>query len=242
MTSIIITPAIHAPLIDACDAVMIDSSDIPATVATYTAATAGEKTKIRNAVQNGMHDAVRAGDFGAAKVWSDIMEMIKSVRPEKVDVDVNRVVADRIIALRYAAHRLVMGDVTPDGIDAEKIDTDAVSAMVAEWEKVADPDAVSDDIAAMGNRMATQKITRATERGSIESHIETAFADLKVGATLTVAQIKTRSGAASGGAIAARLWPTPKKDGTARACTLDLVALGVALADVDGVRAVKKIR
>lgn len=206
----------------------------------YSSATAGDKTKIRNAVTAAMHEAVRAGDFGAAKAWSDVAEAIKTAKPVVTETDVNRVVADRIIALRHAAHRLTMGDVTPDGIDATKVDTDTVAAMVAEWTDAADLDAVTDEVAAAAVKVATAKITRTTVRGSIESHIEAAFDGMPVGTVLTVAQIKTRSGAASGGAITARLWPAGDKE-----VTLDLVALGVELTTMDGTptgtRAVRKV-
>lgn len=218
------------------ESITIDANDIDATVESYRNATAGEKTKIRNAVTAAMGDAVRAMDIDTARLWSAVGDALAAARPAPVAVDMNRVIADRIIALRYAAHRLTMGDVTPDGIESDSVDYDAVRAMIAEFESAGDPDAVSNDVATAGDRIATTKITRSTVRGSIESHIESAFAELPVGSELTVAQIRTRSGAASDGAIAARVWPRNGKEST-----LDFTALGVEPCMIDGVRGMRKI-
>lgn len=225
------------------ESILIDTGNVDATVARYADATAGVKTKIRNAVTGAMMDAVRSADIAGAQKWSAVSDAFAASRPVAEPIDNEKVIADRIIALRYAAHRLLMGDVAPDGIDVATIDNAKVSAYIADWEKSGDPDAVTNDVATAGNRIATQKITRTTVRGSIESHIETAFAGMPVGTVLTVAQIRTKSGAASDGAIAARVWPmADKKTGAARASTLDFTALGVAATvNADGHRAIEKV-
>lgn len=210
-------------------------------LAVYATASTGDKTKIRNAITSGMMAAVTKADITLAQAYAAIGDALKSAAATpKADTDPNRVVADRIIALLYAAHRLAMGDVTPAGMDADKIDTDAVATMVKSYTD-GDRDAVTNDQAAVGNKLAATKITRATERGDVETHLATAFDGMPVGTKLTVRQVQTRSGAASGGAIAARLWPANGADGKARATTIDLVAMGLSLTTIDGTRAIEKV-
>jgi len=226
------------------DSITVDGSDIESAVATYGAATVGEKTKIRNAVQSAIQSAVRALDLPAAQMWTAVADAVAAVATKPtVSVDFNRVIADRVMALRYAAWALESGAVLPDGIDRDDIDFSTVLEMTGEYDDIHESDTVSDNVADAGRRIAGTKITRATERGSIESHIVNAFADLPVGTRLTVAQVRTRSGAASDGAIAARVWPVKKIDGksTPVASTLDFHALGVRPCDIDGVRGLEKV-
>jgi hypothetical protein len=221
--------------------ILLDALAVDATVTAYGEATPGDKTKIRNAVTAGMRDSIKAMDLVAAQAWSALSDAIAAAgtkTPEKVDA--NRVVADRALALMYAAHRLIMGDTVPDGIEADDVNTDTVQAMIDEWRAQADPDAVTNEVAEAGRKIARTKITRSTVRGSVEAHIETAFDGLPSGTTLTVAQIRTRSGAASDGAIAARVWPVDAKTKTAKTSTLDFVALGVTPCEINGVRGLRK--
>lgn len=218
------------------------TTDPESAVEAYGNASTGVKTKIRNAVTSAMKDAIGNMDLPTAQLWVAVTNAIEAQATKKATpvTDWNRTMADRILALRYAAHRLEMGDVTPDGFGGE-VDLDAVRAMIDEFNNQGDPDAVSNEVAEAGNKLAGTKITRSVVRGSVEAHLETAFAELPVGSKLTVAQVRTRSGAASDGAIAARLWPTPNAKGEARVTTIDLVGMGLALTDIDGTRAVEKV-
>ena len=216
--------------------IMIDYTDIDGAVATYAAATTGEKTKIRYAVDNAMKSAMRVPDMDAATAWVSVSDAIAAAGVKvAAPTDYTQIVIDRIRALRYAAHIMSYGDVLPEGVEKSEIDFDRINAAM-ESDATGDNDAVTDDIANAGRRIAGTKITRSTVRGSIEDHIQTAFAGLPVGTKLTVAQIRTRSGAASDGAIAARVWPRNGKEST-----LDFVAMGVAATDVDGVRGLVKV-
>lgn len=218
------------------------TTDTESAVEAYGNATTGQKTKIRNAVTQAMKDAIGAMDLPTAQLWVAVTNAIEAQAAKKATpvTDWNATLADRIIALRYAAHRLTMGDVTPADFGGE-VDLAKVNELVDAYLAQGDMDAVSNEVAEAGTKIATAKITRSVVRGSVDAHLETAFAELPVGSKLTVAQIRTRSGAASDGAIAARLWPTADKHGNARTTTVDLVGMGLALTDVDGVRAVEKV-
>jgi hypothetical protein len=218
------------------------TTDPELAVEAYGNASTGVKTKIRNAVTSAMKDAIGAMDLPTAQLWVAVTNAIEAQAAKKATpvTDWNQTLADRIIALRYAAHRLTMGDVTPEGFGGE-VDLAKVNELVDAYLAQGDLDAVSNEVGEAGTKIARAKITRSVVRGSVEAHLETAFAELPVGSKLTVAQIRTRSGAASDGAIAARLWPTPDKSGNARTTTIDLVGMGLALADIDGTRAVEKV-
>jgi hypothetical protein len=218
------------------------TTDPEAAVEAYGNASTGVKTKIRNAVTQAMKEAIGAMDLPTAQLWVAVTNAIEAAATRKATpvTDWNATLADRIIALRYAAHRLLMGDLLPTDFGGE-VDIDAVRALVTAYVDGGDPDAVSNEVGEAGTKIARTKITRSVVRGSVEAHLETAFAELPVGSKLTVAQIRTRSGAASDGAIAARLWPTPNAKGEARTTTIDLVGMGLALADIDGTRAVEKV-
>jgi hypothetical protein len=219
------------------------TTDVELAVATYGAASTGQKTKIRNGITTAMQAAVMSADLPTATAWVAVQKAIDEAGSKKAApvTDYTQTLADRIIGLRYAAHRLTMGDLTPDAFPADQVDRDRLDAILTAFANQHDPDAVSDDQAAIGNKIAASKITRTVVRGSVEAHIETAFAELPVGTELTVAQIRTRSGAASDGAIAARVWPSAKKDGSARESSLDFTALGVVPCEIDGVRGMRKV-
>lgn len=218
----------------------IDVANLDATVQAYGQADTGTKTKIRNAIQAAMGAAVMDADLTAAQAYAAATKAIQSVAPAKAETDYTQVVIDRTISIMYAAHLLRHGNVVPEGIDAATIDGDRFEKAVKAYLD-GDLDAVSDTQADAGRKLAAAKITRTTVRGSVEAHIEAAFEGMPAGTVLTVAQIRTRSGAASDGAIAARLWPTDKNK-VAKPTTIDLVGMGIELTDRDGVRAVRKVR
>lgn len=223
----------------------IITTDTEAAVAAYVAATTGDKTKIRNGIMSAMQSAVMAADIDTAQAWMAVQAKINENATKKATpvTDFNQVVADRVLAFLYAAHRITMGDKLPDGIPADQVDLDKVNTIVQAYLDAGDRDAVSTEVAAAGTKLATTKITRSVERGSVEAHIAAAFADLPVGTPLTVAQIRTRSGAASDGAIAARVWPVTRKGGvvTPTESTLDFHALGVEPTTIDGTRGLIKV-
>jgi hypothetical protein len=220
------------------DAITLNVTDLAGIATAYGAANTGTKTKIRNAMQAGMMAAVMASDIDTAKLFGTVQDAIKNLSAAKAETDNTAVLADRIIALRYAAHILEFGDILPDGMDKSTVNRDRLAELIKAHNDQGDNDAVTTDQATMGRSLATTKLTRSAARGSIEAHLETAFQGVAVGTVLTVAQVRTRSGAASDGAIAARLWPTNGK-GT----TVDLHAMGIELATTDsGTRAIRKVR
>lgn len=224
---------------------LVITADPESAVETYVAATTGEKTKIRNGIVTAMQTAVVGADFATAQAWAAVSKAIDENATKKATpvTDYNQVVADRVVAFLYAAHRIQMGDKLPEGITDDQIDLDKVNALVQAYLDAGDRDAVSNEVAAAGTKLATTKITRSVVRGSVEAHIETAFSGLPVGTELTVAQVRTRSGAASDGAIAARVWPVSRKNGvvTPTESTLDFHALGVETCTIDGTRGLRKI-
>jgi len=235
-----VTPEVTTPQL-VVDGVTI-TTDPESAVEAYGNASTGVKTKIRNAVTQAMKEAIGNMDLPTAQLWVAVTNAIEAQATKKATpvTDWNATLADRIIALRYAAHRLTMGDLVPEGFGGE-VDLAKVNELVDAYLAQADMDAVSNEVAEAGNKIARTKITRSVVRGSVEAHLETAFAELPVGSKLTVAMIRTRSGAASDGAIAARLWPTADKHGNARTTSIDLVGMGLALTDIDGTRAVEKV-
>ena len=210
--------------------ITIDPTDVESAVAAYTDATPGEKSKIRNAVQSAMMAAVRAMDLELATAWTNVSDALVAARTVRTEIDFNVVIAGRVRALRLAASMIESGHTVPDGIDRDMIDLDAVRTMIES------ADADTPEIKSAAEKIAGTKITRSTVRGSIEDHLETAFADLDSGTELTVAQIRTRSGAASDGAIAARVWPRGGKEST-----LDFTAMGIEPCMINGVRGLRKI-
>lgn len=222
-------------------AVTVQLTDTTALIAAYAAASVGDKTKARNAVTAGMGAAVMAADLPAAQLWMAAQTALASVSAAKAapEVDYTQVVIDRAIGLAYAAKRLGYGDLTPEGIDADKIDNTRVEAAFREY-LTGDMDKVTDAQAKIADAAAKAKITRSVKRGSVEAHIEAAFAGTSVGTRLTVAQIRTASGAASDGAIAARVWPVDAKTKVAKESSLDFAAMGVRPCLIDGVRGMEK--
>jgi hypothetical protein len=243
------TPATEAPVEAPMPTLVVDgvtvTTDPEAAVEAYGNASTGVKTKIRNAVTSAMKDAIGAMDLPTAQLWVAVTNAIEAAATRKATpvTDWNATLADRIDALYLAARMLESGEVTPTDFSG-----DVDMAIVAEkLDALRTPPSGAADrgyneaTVEAARKIAATKITRSVVRGSVEAHLETAFAELPVGSKLTVAQIRTRSGAASDGAIAARLWPTPNAKGEARTTTIDLVGMGLALADIDGTRAVEKV-
>lgn len=222
-------------------AVTVQLTDTTALIAAYAAASVGDKTKARNAVTAGMGAAVMAANLPAAQLWMAAQTALASVSAAKAtpEIDYTQVVIDRAIGLAYAAKRLGYGDLTPDGIDADKIDTARVEKAFRDYMS-GDMDAVTDAQGKIADAAAKAKITRSVKRGSVEAHIEAAFAGTSVGTRLTVAQIRTASGAASDGAIAARVWPVDAKTKAAKESSLDFAAMGIRPCLIDGVRGMEK--
>lgn len=217
-------------------------------IKSYTDADAGTKTKIRNAIKIKMDASVRAMDIVTAKIYMDAGDAIKSVStktPEKVDY--NRVMADRVHALRIAADLIITGDALPDGIDADMIDIDLITDMVISDNTPPSGAAVAtygDSIMTAARTIAGAKITKSADRSDIGEMILTAVRAVPVNTVLTVAMIQKASGAPSGGAIAARLWPVATKNGqkVSVPTSLDLTAMGIELTtNESGTRAVRKI-
>lgn len=246
-TDVVQTPDQAAPVAPKAPVVVgtltLDAADLPALNKAYADATPGIKAKIRNAITAGMGAAVQKADIGLAQIYMAAQAGLVSATPAKADTDYTAELANRIMALRLAAYRLATGQATPEGMDADKIDMDRLATLIDGSEDMGEyPATIAEAVSTQATRLATTKITKSVDRGSIEDHIAAAFATVPVGTRLTVAQIRTKSGAASDGAIAARLWPIDAKTKAPRATTLDLAAMGLELTDRDGVRAVRKIR
>lgn len=222
---------------------VIDCADLAAMNKAYADATPGNKAKIRNAITAAMGAAVMKADIGLAQLYMTAQAGLMAATPAKTETDYTAELANRIMALRLAAHQLAMGNVTPEGIPTDKIDMDRLATLIEGSDNMPECTIkITEAVSASASRIANAKITKSIDRGSIEDHIAQAFAQVPVGTRLTVAQIRTKSGAASDGAIAARLWPVDAKTKAPRPTTLDLNAMGLELTDRDGVRAVRKVR
>ena len=103
-----------------------------AAVDAYAAATGADRAAIRRAATSAIADAVRAGAFDAATVWSGVITAMDAHRDVTAApaVDYAAMVADRVIALTSAVYAIMCGDARPDGMPAD-IDGAAIRAAIA---------------------------------------------------------------------------------------------------------------
>lgn len=174
----------------------------------YATADTGTKARIRAALDRDAKAALRAGDFPTAQALMGALDSCTTAKvADKPVIDFSQVLADRIATLRLAADMLEDGSARPDGIASDVTIGDKVG--------VADADTA--------RKIAGAKITRSTERRSIQAAVDRAFAGVKSGTFLTVRQIAAAGSlddyTPSDGAVAARLFPTDD-DGVPTTCTL----------------------
>lgn len=153
-----------------------DGGDGESTLVTYRSLDAGDKARARAYAKSAVSDAMRSGDFDAAKAIFDLAESLSTeAAPAKEAVDPKVTVSNRAATLRLAAELILSGEVTPDGIDAAEVDLSDL------------PDGEADEEVA--RKIAGAKIARSGVRRSIGDHIEAVFGDLESGTALKVSEV-----------------------------------------------------
>lgn len=235
------TPA-PAPAVAAYVAAL--TSDTPAdAVAIYVAASSGDKARMRVAHQATVTDAMTKIDFDGdvpaqtarvqrmIAVATDQSAAVATKAPAPVDHDVAVAV---FVAACSLAGATAAGRYEGDN-DGVTIDVDRVAALV-ELAFAGTADDVPADVIDLAGTIADRiKVGRRTSAPGrdVAAHVYQALSSAPAGTALTVAQIRATAtdecpnGAASDGAISARLFP---RDGSA--CTI----AGVVPVMVDGVK------
>jgi len=126
------------------------------------------RSKVRNAVKDGIADSVREGRFeDAASLQSYLDDVCAVAEPsEKVEIDPAVTIATRVAILRLAADLLADGDFVPEGMDS--VDSDAIQAVSAE---------TIGDVADAAIRVAKSKITRSPKMHDVPALIGSVLGD-----------------------------------------------------------------
>jgi hypothetical protein len=169
-------------------------------LSSYQAATPGDKTRTRTALNSALVDAMTSGSMDLGATIAQAIRTVTESGPAAkapVEVDYRTLLSGRIANLRAAADLLESGHVRPEGFP---VGVEVADLPVVEFDTE------------VSSKIASAKISRVTMRNSIEAVIERAFDGLQSGDFLTVAQIRkagtTDDYTPGDGAIAARLFPS----------------------------------
>jgi hypothetical protein len=176
----------------------------------YTAANVSTKANVRKALNAALHASVDKMDMEGATRAKAAIEGCTGAKAAKVATPVNHaeVVAKRAFQLISAGKLLLSGEAVPNGLNPADVDKVAVNAAFDALGDNADNylDKVISDI-------ATQKVTKSSERVDIGAHIASVIEGAEAGTFFSVRTIASTSteaapnGCPSDGAVAMRLFP-----------------------------------
>lgn len=208
-----------------------------AVVAHYRSLDKSTKATFLTGLKSDMKAAMGRLDPSAFDLNVTIEACTAKVASVREPVNASQFIADRVASLRLAAYLLESGQAAPTDLDVSSVDFTDLPDQTRELDEDG-----SDPIARAAREVASAKISRSTQRRSIQSVIDNAFADLESGDFLTVAEIRTKGQwtgyVPSDGAIAARLYPTNKANQPTD-CTLEGVEPVAAVLGVHPVGARK---
>ena len=175
----------------------------------YTGADVTIKANVRKALKEGQNAATRDMDLETALRYMTAIEGCVGQKAAKAAVPVNhaQIIAKRAYLLIQAGNALLAGTV-PNGLNPEDVDNVAVNAAFVEISDNPDFPYTSEI-----QDIATQKVTKSSERVDIGAHIASVIEGAESGTFFSVRKIASTStesapnGCPSDGAVAMRLFP-----------------------------------